>query len=79
MHCWWKGSTHREHTLPSSSKQTVIVGALATILDRNVKKNAPCMSHFLILPSKAQFTQDTYPTPPKKTILKCGRNIFAPD
>ena len=26
------------------------------------------MSHFLILPSKAQFTQDTYPAPPKNNF-----------
>ena len=50
--------------------------ALATILDKNVKKNARYMFNFRILPSKARFTQDT-PPPPKKTMLKCGPNIFA--
>ena len=48
-----------------------------TILDKNVKKNARCMFNFRILPSKARFTQDTPPSPPKKTMLKCGPNIFA--
>ena len=71
MHCWWKGSTHWEHTLPSSSKLTVIVGALATILDRNVKKNEPCMSYFLILPSKAWFTQEISPSAPPPQKKQC--------
>ena len=48
-----------------------------TILDKNVKKNAPCMFNFRILPSKAQFSQDT--PPQKKTMLKGEQNIFAPD
>ena len=39
---------------------------VATILDKNVKKNACCMSNFRILPAKARFTQDTSPSPPKK-------------
>ena len=52
---------------------------VATILDKNVKKNACSMSNFRTLPSKARFTQDTSPSPPKKTKLKCGQNIFAPD
>ena len=79
LHCWWKGSAHWEHTLPSSSKQTVIVVTLATILDRNVKKNEPCMSHFLILPSKAQFTQDISPSsPPKKQFLSVARTFLLP-
>ena len=47
-----------------------------TILDKNVKKNARYMFNFRILPSKARFTQDT-PPPQKKTMLKCGPNIFA--
>ena len=47
-----------------------------TILDKNVKKNARCMCNLKILPSKAQFTQDTPPSSPKKTMLKCGPNIF---
>ena len=50
---------------------------VATILDKNVKKNACSMSNFRTLPSKARFTQDTSPSP-KKTKLKCGWNIFAP-
>ena len=38
------------------------------------------MSNFRILLSKARFTQDTPPTPSKrKTMLKGGRNIVAPD
>ena len=49
----------------------------ATILDKNVQKNARYMFNFRILPSKARFTQDTPPSPPKKTMLKCGPNIFA--
>jgi len=62
-----------------------LVGAKATKLQswgKNVKKNAPCVSNFRILPSKARFTQDTSPSPPprpKKTMLTCGRNVFAPD
>ena len=50
---------------------------VATILDKNVKKNACSMSNFRTLPSKARFTQDTSPSP-QKTKLKCGWNIFAP-
>ena len=50
---------------------------VATILDKNVKKNACSMSNFRTLPSKARFTQDTSSSP-KKTKLKCGWNIFAP-
>ena len=50
---------------------------VATILDKNVKKNACSMSNFRTLPSKARFTQDTSPSL-KKTKLKCGWNIFAP-
>ena len=38
------------------------------------------MSNFRILLSKVRFTQDTPPTPSKrKTMLKGGRNIVAPD
>ena len=39
-----------------------------TILDKNVKKNARCMFNFRILPSKARFTQDTPPSPPKNNV-----------
>ena len=39
-----------------------------TILDKNVKKNAPCMFNFRILPSKAEFSQDT--PPPKKNNVE---------
>ena len=39
---------------------------VATILDKNVKKNAHSMSNFRTLPSKARFTQDTSPSPPQK-------------
>ena len=41
-------------------------GFITTILDKNVKKNARSMFNFRILPSKARFTQDTPPSPPKK-------------
>ena len=37
-----------------------------TIVDKNVKKNAGCMSNFRILPSKAGFIQDTSPSPQKQ-------------
>ena len=37
-----------------------------TIIDKNVKKNAQCMSNFRILPSKAGFIQDTSPSPQKQ-------------
>jgi len=40
----------------------------STILDINVKKNAPCMFNFRLLPSKARFTQDTNPSPPKNNV-----------
>ena len=52
-----------------------------TILDKNVKKNTPRMSHFRILHSKDPYTQDTFPSPPpqKKTMLKGHRNISGPD
>ena len=36
------------------------------------------MFNFRILPSKAQFSQDT-PPPQKKTMSKGEQNIFAPD
>ena len=39
-----------------------------TILDKNVKKNARYMLNFRILPSKARFTQDTPPSPPKNNV-----------
>ena len=39
-----------------------------TILDKNVKKNARYMFNFRILPSKARFTQDTPPSPPKNNV-----------
>ena len=41
---------------------------VATILDKNVKKNARFMFNFRILPSKARFTQDTPPSPPKNNV-----------
>ena len=40
----------------------------STILDKNVKKNAPCMFNFRLLPSEARFTQGTYPSPAKNNI-----------
>ena len=40
----------------------------STILDKNVKKNAPCMFNFRLLPSKARFTRDTYPSPAKNNV-----------
>ena len=39
-----------------------------TILDKNVKKNTPRMSHFRILHSKDPYTQDTFPSPPKSNV-----------
>ena len=50
-----------------------------TILDKNVKKNTPRMFNSRILHSKDRHTQDTSPSPPKKTMLKGHRNIFGPD
>ena len=41
---------------------------VATILDKNVKKNARYMFNFRILPSKARFTQDTPPSPQKNNV-----------
>ena len=41
-----------------------------TIVDTNVKNNARCMSNFRKLPSKAGFTQDTPPSPPKTTLTR---------
>ena len=61
------------------------MGAKATKVQfwgKNVMKNAPCVSNFRILPSKARLTQETSPSPPpqkKKLMLKCDRNSFAPD
>ena len=40
----------------------------ASILDKNVKKNARYMFHFRILPSKARFTQDTPPSAQKNNV-----------
>ena len=54
----------------------------STILDKNVKKNAPCMFNFRLLPSKPGSLKILTPLPPppqKKTILKGDRNISAPD
>ena len=52
----------------------------STILDKNVKKNAPFMFNFGIISSKARFTKDTPPPPsPLKTMLKGDRYISAPD
>ena len=79
--------SHNYTTLPKALKRMWVFYFLhnclyclivATILDKNVKKNARSMSNFRTLPSKAWFTQDTSPSPPKKTKLNCGRNIFAP-
>ena len=39
-----------------------------TIVDKNVKKNAGCMSNFRILPSKAGFIQDTSPSPQNNNV-----------
>ena len=52
-----------------------------TIFDKNVKKNARCMSNFRILPSEARFTQDTSPSPPrppppKKNNVKVWSEYF---
>ena len=49
-----------------------------TILDKNVKKNARCMFNFRILPSKARFTQDTPPSPPKKQCWSVARTFLLP-
>ena len=50
------------HRLEATSKNE------ATILDKNVKKNARYMFNFRILPSKARFTQDTPPSPQKNNV-----------
>ena len=57
--------------------RVIICNQRTTILDKNVKKNACCVLNVRILPSTARFTQDTPPSPPQKTMLKCGPNIFA--
>ena len=49
-----------------------------TILDKNVKKNARYMFNFRILPSKARFTQDTPPSPPKKQCWSVARTFLLP-
>ena len=51
---------------------------VATILDKNVKKNACSMSNFRTLPSKARFTQDTSPSPPpqKKNKVEVWLEYF---
>ena len=49
-----------------------------TILDKNVKKNARYMFNFRILPSKARFTQDTPPSPPKKQCWSVARTFLQP-
>ena len=67
--------SHNYTTLPKALKRMWVFYFLcnclyclivATILDKNVKKNARSMSNFRTLPSKAWFTQDTSPSPPKK-------------
>ena len=55
-----------------------VQNAAATILDKNVKKNARCMCNLKILPSKARFTQDTPPSPPKKQCWSVARTFLLP-
>ena len=38
----------------------------STILDKNVKKNAPCMFNFRLLPSKPGSLKILTPPPPQK-------------
>ena len=47
-----------------------------TILDKNVKKNTPGMFHFRILHSKDPYTQDTFPSPPKKNNVEGSPEHF---
>ena len=47
-----------------------------TILDKNVNKNARYMFNFRILPYKAQFTQDTPPSPPQKNNVEVWPEHF---
>ena len=51
---------------------------VATILDKNVKKNACSMSNFRTLPSKARFTQDTSPSPQKKQSWSVAGTFLLP-
>ena len=51
----------------------------STILDKNVKKNAPCMFNFRLLPSKPGSLKILTSPPPQKIILKGDRDISAPD
>ena len=51
----------------------------STILDKNVKKNAPCMVNFRLLPSKPGSLKILTSPPSKKIILKGDRDISAPD
>ena len=51
----------------------------STILDKNVKKNAPCMFNFRLLPSKPGSLKILTSPPTKKIILKGDRDISAPD
>ena len=49
-----------------------------TIVDKNVKKNARCMSNFRILPSKAGFIQDTSPSPQKQQCWSVAETFLLP-
>ena len=62
-------------------KTTILIlsWSVATILDKNVKKNTPRIFDFRILHFKDRYTQDTSPSPQKKTMLKGHRNISGPD
>ena len=68
--------------LPLSHRR--LVGAKATKVQfwgKNVMKNAPCVSNFRILPSKARLTQDISSSPPpqKKINVKVWLEQFCSD
>ena len=72
----WQRIIYAQQMSPKEELQNV---PYSTILDKNVKKNAPCMFNFRLLPFKPGSLKILTPPPPKKTILKGDRNISAPD
>ena len=50
---------------------------MATILDKNVKKNTPPMFHFRILHSKDRSSQDTSPSPPKNNVEGSSQHFWS--
>ena len=71
----WQRIIYAQEMSPKEELQNV---PYSTILDKNVKKNAPCMFNVRLLPSKPGSLKILTP-PPKKTILKGDRNISSPD